>query len=51
MRSIERSIQPEDVVHRYEHGIFMVHYQYAYAPLDDALEHSIARYGPYKSEP
>ena len=44
-------LQPEDVVHRYDHGIFMVHYQYAYAPLDDALEHSIARYGPYKSEP
>lgn len=42
--------EPEDVVRRYEHGIFMVHYQYAYAPLDDALEHSIARYGPYKSE-
>lgn len=29
----------------------MVHYQYAYAPLDDALKRSIARYGPYKSEP
>jgi len=43
--------QTEDVVHRYDYGIFMVHYQYAYAPLDEALARSVARYGPYKNEP
>ena len=43
--------QFEDVVRRYDKGIFMVHYQYAYAPLDDALERSVARYGLYKDEP
>jgi len=43
--------QPQDVVRRYEHGIFVVRHEYAYAPLDDALEHSVARYGPYKIEP
>ena len=42
--------QPQDVVRRYEFGIFGVHYQPAYAPVDEALERSVARYGPYKVE-
>jgi hypothetical protein len=40
----------QDVVRRYDGGNFRVEYRYGYEMLDDALEHSLARYGPYKIE-
>jgi hypothetical protein len=43
--------QPPDVVRRYDVGRFNYSYKYGYAILDDALEHSLARYGPYRVEP
>jgi hypothetical protein len=43
--------QPQDVVRRHEHVRFWVSYRYGYEILDDALEHSVARHGPYKLEP
>src|SRR5271165_4188185 len=43
--------QPEDVVRLYGTRLPWINYQYAYQPLEDALEHSVARYGPYKAEP
>lgn len=41
----------QDVVRRYEGGRFRVEYRYGYEILDDALQHSVTRYGPYKIEP
>ena len=40
----------DDVVRRYDVGRFKVSYKYGYEVLDDALEHSVARYGPYSVE-
>lgn len=42
--------QRADVVRRYDVGRFIYSYRYGYELLDDALEHSVARYGPYKLE-